>query len=352
MSVAPLFPPNKNRVIRPIRPGFTLVELLVVIAIIAALVSLLLPAVQSAREAARRAQCVNNLRQVGLGVLQYESNLRMFPASAIYDDQFFGFGLVDPRKGTLFSWLALTLPYLEEGTLHDQFDFRVPLFDQPRDPAMAQPAIFQCPSDSAQGRFFEHPTLSKGRRLAKGNYAAYVSPFHLDSQWIYPGALVATRPQRPAHYVDGSSHILGISEVRTRANPLDHRGTWALGWNAASVLAFDLHTIPKNPGRAYIPDMELIGFTQPPNNLGPNIDQLYDCSDPDEAQLDGMPCGTWGTVGESRFLSSAPRSNHPGGVNAMFMDGHVQFVTNAIDHLTMAYAVCIDDGNPIDLGSQ
>lgn len=95
------------------RRAFTLVELLVVIAIIGILVSLLLPAVQSAREAARRTQCMNNLKQLGLALLNYESASKVFPAS----------GLPSPKGGWGHSWMVAILPYIEQRAIYDKFDF-------------------------------------------------------------------------------------------------------------------------------------------------------------------------------------------------------------------------------------
>jgi prepilin-type N-terminal cleavage/methylation domain-containing protein len=89
--------------------GFTLVELLVVIAIIGILVAMLLPAVQAAREAARRSQCTNNLKQLSLAMLTYHQAVGKFPPPGISSNQ--------------VSWLVLILPYLEQKPLHDQFDF-------------------------------------------------------------------------------------------------------------------------------------------------------------------------------------------------------------------------------------
>jgi prepilin-type N-terminal cleavage/methylation domain-containing protein/prepilin-type processing-associated H-X9-DG protein len=102
--------------------GFTLVELLVVIAVIGILVGLLLPAVQAAREAARRIQCANHLKQISLGVLTYESTHRLMPPT------FTGAG--GPRPGDssgLYSWLALILPQLEQQALYQSIDFRLPM---------------------------------------------------------------------------------------------------------------------------------------------------------------------------------------------------------------------------------
>src|SRR6185436_3076641 len=121
---------NKNAQISPHRDGFTLVELLVVIAIIGILVALLLPAVQAAREAARRSQCANNFKQVGLASLNYESTKKIFPMGiemwrTIHPCAW----ISDPRNdsGTYygFGWGTFILPYIEQTALYDSFDFTV-----------------------------------------------------------------------------------------------------------------------------------------------------------------------------------------------------------------------------------
>src|SRR5687767_8536224 len=99
------------------RSGFTLVELLVVIAIIGILVALLLPAVQSAREAARRMQCGNNLKQLGLALLNYEAGQRVFPFGC-------GGAVGHQRYAQTGTWAAFILPQLEQQALYDLFDFK------------------------------------------------------------------------------------------------------------------------------------------------------------------------------------------------------------------------------------
>ncbi len=110
---------------RPWRRGFTLVELLVVIAIIAVLISLLLPAVQSAREAARRAQCTNNLKQIGLALHNYHDTFGVFPPGGITAFKPRGRNVDGDNiwKANLLSWRALTLPQLEQNSLYNGINF-------------------------------------------------------------------------------------------------------------------------------------------------------------------------------------------------------------------------------------
>jgi prepilin-type N-terminal cleavage/methylation domain-containing protein/prepilin-type processing-associated H-X9-DG protein len=337
------------------RTAFTLVELLVVIAIIAILVAALLPAVQAAREAARRVSCVNNIRQLGLAVASYESARKVYPPAGTYappqwmtfftiGDLQFGNIITDPRSGTMHSWVVQILPFIEETALRSRFDLQRSVFRQADNPQSMQIATLLCPSDDSVGRFFQHPSLTENKRFAKGNYAAYVSPFHVENQHEFPGALAANRRQRVASIEDGLSKTLVLAEIRTRDNPLDQRGAWALPWTGSSVLAFDMHHDYSAPETvSFQGDPHSLGQTQPPNNEGPNIDMLYDCPDMARAQTEGMPCATFYSDLDSVYLSAAPRSQHIGGVNVCFLDGHTGFLVNEVDEYTMAYMVSIND---------
>ena len=328
--------------------GFTLVELLVVISIIGILISLLLPAVQWARESARRLQCNDNLHQLSLAVLAYEQNNSVLPPSGLTQPQ--PNRWYDARSGPMISWLVLILPHLEQENLWSQFDLQQSILTQKKMPDGREPQEVQlpgllCPSDSSRGRFFEHPELTKGKRFAKGNYAAYVSPFHVDLQLLYPGALTSAG-QPSARIVDGLSNTIMLSEVRVRDNPRDARGAWALPWTGTSQLAYDMHHEYWTPGD-FVPSQYSLGVTQWPNCQGPNVDMLYECPDLPNAQLDGMPCGTWQPQGEWFFQSAAPRSRHVGGVNATFADGRTGFLPNDIDQMVMAYLISINDRHAV-----
>jgi len=179
--------------------GFTLVELLVVIAIIGVLMGLLLPAVQAAREAARRTQCQNNLRQIGLALHQYHGVRQRFPA-----------GQSDASPG--YSALSYILPYLEQGNLYDLIDYTQPLMAPINDAARLQPvAGFICPSGP------DNPLPQTGGGVSyfgnKGTALVWGNAVGPNAGMPEPnGIFVRGKQVRMAEITDGTSNTALFSE--------------------------------------------------------------------------------------------------------------------------------------------
>jgi prepilin-type N-terminal cleavage/methylation domain-containing protein/prepilin-type processing-associated H-X9-DG protein len=363
---------------RNCRRAFTLVELLVVIAVIGVLISMLLPAVQSAREAGRRIQCCNNLKQLATAINAYETTMRHYPPAGVVGPRIVDVqkGPMNPRSGQMISWIVLVLPYADEQQLYAQFDPSQSVLAQNNDPQATPLPMLYCPSDESQGRFYSDSVLVAGKRFAKGNYAAFVSPEHTSYADLWPSGLSGVHMYKRKNVIDGTTCTLLLSEVRTRETELDQRGAWALSWTGSTLLSFDMHDSNwnslfvgvdgNNIQQTCLISSDLIyqasplslGFTQPPNNPGPNADMLYRCADSAGAQLEGMPCITFvsgtfatgtGPDTDAAYLSAAPRSRHPGGVNVVFLDGHVGFLPDTIDEFTMAYLVSATDGQHVDM---
>ncbi len=198
------------------RYGFTLVELLVVIAIIGVLVALLLPAVQAAREAARRTECLNKCRQIGLAVHNYHDARKELPPSRIVD--------------YMLTWAGVILPYIEQGNIADQVD-TFKSFDKQSELVRTTPVdIFLCPSRTHDSLLVEAP---KNRVLGiKGDFAAMTGTFlvkgskgrFLDGAFIYgnsspgftgPNVVLKSWKSRTSFrkISDGLSNTIFVSEA-------------------------------------------------------------------------------------------------------------------------------------------
>lgn len=324
--------------------GFTLIELLVVIAIIGVLIALLLPAVQAAREAARRAQCTNNLKQLGLAMLNYESSAQVFPA-AFHG----GFGRV---YGNFTGYHAL-LPYLEQGALFNSFNYNQSVFapglgsyygwsfaDQTTGHS-TQVAGLLCPSNRSESRV----GMSYGSwtidRAAVTDYVFsagadnYVSPpFLNESRKGFSGIDVFNRI---AEVRDGTSQTIMMGES-IGGNPGNPFVAVGFGVNRVCVrredyadgknfdnLVFMAYGRRRNWNAEYIVGGIMAKTT---DRLG-NFYKPNDC---------GYASATdyFSGVASAADGQTVPnfRGPHPGGVNFLFGDGSVHFLKNSINPQT------------------
>lgn len=206
------------------RRAFTLIELLVVVAIFGLLVGLLLPAVQAARETARRSECANHLKQIGLACHSYHDAMSRFPAgywaSSPYVD-----GQSDTTPG--WGWAAALLPYLEQQTLRQAIDFRLPIEHPQNAPAVrTSVAIYLCPSDMVAPTAFTVPD-AVGQPVVSAGPSSYAGCVGNDASDVAgpsgSGVFYRNSATRMTDLTDGSSVTLLVGE-RAWANA---QGIWA-----------------------------------------------------------------------------------------------------------------------------
>ena len=333
--------------------GFTLIELLVVISVLALLMGLLLPAVQQARESARRMQCQNNLKQIGLALHSYHDVYRVLPPASIWT------GRGEPYGGGLMPlgtfdrvamgispgsepdrlrscWVIALLPYLDQTTLQNAFDLNQPIDAEANRKARSTGlSVMKCPTDAFNDSPYERALLAgrSGHSYARGNYGFNVGPNRVcfrfqagctDGCDTGTNDLVNTNATVSGsgiggvnvsfgfnNFPNGLSNIVAIDEIRAGIDPLDPRGTWALGMSAANMTA--------------------VGFPGP----NPEIpDGITSCTmltlkySTAELMRLGMPCNDAPIPAN---FAAAARSMHVGLVNTLRLDGSASAVQNSID---------------------
>lgn len=322
--------------------AFTLVELLVVIAIIGILVALLLPAVQAAREAARRSQCTSNLKNLALACLNYEGTYGRFPAAyrAYKLNPNVSF---TPWPGTTNTapvwenWVIETLPFMEGQALADAFILVDPTtgnrlqisHSSNREARGTEVAVMLCPSDTGR----ENKLARHGGNWARGNYGINMlqsvvlwdtaawndEPTSMIGGWVpqgpQRGISFVNDAQRIAQITDGTSHTALLLELRIGVGEQDPRGTWALSQCASSTHC-----------------SQATGFTIGPNDCASTdmlvrSQQLVDEYGVDALRRECMD--VW--PGATFAYKSRAASRHPGGVMVALADGSVRFVSDFID---------------------
>jgi len=276
------------------RAAFTLIELLVVIAVIGLLVALLLPTVQMAREAARRMQCANNLKQIGIAALLYEQDVGYFPPGCTEC----GFSLSSQYFEKRHAWSALLLPFLEQDAVWQQLDTSLKFDAEENRPATTTVvATYLCPStvrrmndrrDDFAGDIDQTNRVLRGEGMACTDYGGNFGRDARAPDGNGSGMLIFNRPLRSAEITDGLSNTWIVGEATGRGSAAN--AGWANGRNI-----FDTTTHPNN---------------------------------------------------ESQRRANELFSDHPGGVNVVFCDGSVKFLAEQID-LTVLFGLCTRAGSEV-----
>jgi prepilin-type N-terminal cleavage/methylation domain-containing protein len=328
------------------RRGFTLIELLVVIAIIAILVALLLPAVQQAREAARRSQCKNNLRQVGLALQNYHSAFQKFPL-----------GVRNQALGLGSSWWVGLLPYLEYGPLYNVYDHNIASCGfTPLNPALTTDTsmpVMLCPSSPLQARV--NGVLLPGVNMTMPQYSGIAGATNtgavsgdllsysddlfpatdnslcclpnLDGRVAAGGVLIPNRCVSIRDITDGSSNTIVVGEI---SSTVTKSGTSLRvdtgnpsGWAAGTV---STGTPPQlmGPG-GFTPAFPVFNLTTVRYPIG--------------TQDGGLP-GIHNDGGPNNPLLSA----HSGGTQVLLTDGSVRFLSENMNLETLKYLCTRNDG--------
>ncbi len=328
--------------------GFTLVELLVVIAIIGILIALLLPAVQAAREAARRTDCTNKLKQLQLALHNYHDVHKTLPLAAVWPGSGNGSSnFRDSRWGA--TWVTQLLPFIEQTPLYSQYNFNLPSGDPVNTLVTSvNLSVLLCPSGAPVSPPAVQPNGRPGT-YAKGNYAASTGGRVTNQNSGYCGWEGAPGPwagpfcwrnsPRNTNWADchdGLSNTVYLTELLTWTSDGDSRGCWGLIGGAT----FGKQALCINNDDAA--NLALILTPNARSDLDLRLrDGVIHC---DNNAVYPYACVDTSSDGDAGGVG--PRSMHPGGVNCALGDGSVRFVGETVDRLVWFNALTISGREP------
>lgn len=320
------------------KTGFTLVELLVVIAIIGILVALLMPAIQAAREAARRSECVNNQKQIALALHNYHATYGKFP----------GIGSSSSRA---YSILAKSLPFAEQKQLQELINFEQPIYtgghNSPRslhpdndEAARTFVPMFRCPSDGQKDLFDQWDCDAASGQAYRGTNYAVCTGSGTDRLWSIryktDGLFYYDSAEAFRDVLDGTSNAVLLSETLLgngiASGPKPKKPHEAVAWIGHQPTLQNPDVAALSAGPVYYWE-GYRGYAWISGKSYATTFNSYDPPNPPHPDVCALAYGWF-----------AARSFHPGGVNACMVDGSVQFVTNDIDRTTWNNMGSISDG--------
>ncbi len=319
--------------------GFTLVELLVVIAIIGILVALLLPAIQAARESARRSQCTSNLKNIALAMHSFHDTHKVFPAAINFPKSQPPLTVNPLTDSRIYgNWAIDILPYIEEKALQDKFILNDPLkplrVDENAVGRGTELSVMLCPSDDGKGNFFQGTIAGgKSENWARGNYGYNAFQFYPNS-FLWKAMFTNDTYRKFYNYnlgiggfddgethqvlniakiTDGTSKTIMLAEMRVGLSPHDRRGVWAMGMCGSN---FHCRHAAYSINSCVGSEDDIMGSPDIVADIGKE-NLLAQCMMPDP------------NVNESG--QSVVRSRHPGGANCALADASVRFIGDFVD---------------------